>query len=59
MSGTSIESMLGPIAVILLLLAIPVVVMLSGSLAAAALGLLLGRDAETRHEGSELIELND
>lgn len=51
--------MIGPIAIILLLLAIPVVVMMSGTFAAAALGFLLGRDAETRHEGSELIELND
>lgn len=51
--------MIGPIAIILLLLAIPVVVMMSGTLAAAALGFLLGRDAEARHEGSELIELND
>lgn len=51
--------MIGPIAIILLLLAIPVVVMMSGTIAAAALGFLLGRDADDRHEGSELIELND
>jgi hypothetical protein len=37
--------------------AIPVVLM-SGAAGAAALGWLLGRDAETRHEGSELIKLN-
>jgi hypothetical protein len=50
--------MVGAIAVIILLLLIPVIVMMSGAAASAALGWVLGRDAEVRHEGSELIELN-
>lgn len=50
--------MVGAVAVIILLLLIPVVVMMSGAVVAGVLGWALGRDAETRHEGSELIELN-
>lgn len=51
--------MVGPVVIILVLLLIPVVVMMSGAVASAVLGFVLGRDAEARHEGSELIELND
>ncbi len=48
----------GPIILIVAaLVAIPVV-LISGGVGAAALGWLLGRDAEQRHEGSELIKLN-
>jgi hypothetical protein len=37
---------------------IPVGVMMSGPIAAALLGQTLTEDAESRHEGSELIDLN-
>ncbi len=51
--------MAGAIAIIaILVLAIPVVVMLSGALAAAVLGWLLVENAEATHEGSELIDCN-
>lgn len=51
--------MAGAVAIVLVLLLIPVGVMVSGAVAAGLLGFFLGSDAEARHEGSELIELND
>ncbi len=48
----------GVIIIILLLLAIPVVVGLSTAALAALIGHFLYRDAEIRHEGSELLETN-
>jgi hypothetical protein len=51
--------MVGAVAIIIVLLLIPVIVMMSGAVASAVLGFVLGADAEHRHEGSELIELND
>jgi hypothetical protein len=42
----------------ILVLVIPVLVMLSGALAAAVLGWLLVGNAEATHEGSELIDCN-
>jgi hypothetical protein len=51
--------MAGAIAIIIVLLAIPVVVLMSGAVASAVLGHFLWKDAETRHEGSELVGLND
>lgn len=45
------------IAVVLVVL-IPVAVMMSGSVATAALGWSLKEDAEARNQGSELIVLN-
>ena len=50
--------MLGAIIIVVVLLLIPVMVLMTGGIAAAALGWLLKSDAEERHEGSELIELN-
>ena len=48
----------GPIILLVAsLVAIPVVLM-SGAAGADALGWLLGRDAEARHDGSDLIKLN-
>lgn len=48
----------GVIIVILVLLAFPVVVGLSTAALAALIGYFLYRDAEIRHEGSELLETN-
>ena len=45
--------------VIVLLVVIPVIVLLSGGVLAAVLGFFLGRDADARYEGSELLELDD
>ena len=50
--------MLGAIILVVALLLIPVMVLMSGGIAAATLGFFLKSDAEARHEGSELIELN-
>ncbi len=48
----------GAIVLIVILLAFPVVVGLSTAAIAAILGHLLWKDAEVRHEGSELLDLN-
>ena len=45
--------------VIVLLFVIPVIVLMSGGVLAAVLGVFLGRDADARYEGSELLELDD
>jgi hypothetical protein len=50
--------MVGAILIVLVLLAIPVAVGLTGAVLAALLGTVLKTDADARHEGSELIELN-
>ena len=47
------------IIIVLLVVVIPVGVIISGGVAAGFIGHLLRRNAETTHEGSELIELND
>jgi phosphotransferase system glucose/maltose/N-acetylglucosamine-specific IIC component len=49
---------LGAAIIIVVLLLLPVVVLMSGAVGAAVLGMFLTKDAEDRHEGSELIELN-
>lgn len=49
----------GAVAIIVVLLLIPVAVLMGAAVASALLGQLLVRDAEVRHEGSELVELND
>jgi len=48
----------GAIVLIVILLAFPVVVGLSTAAIAAVLGHLLWKDAEVRHEGSELLDPN-
>ena len=48
----------GLIIVIVLVVAIPVAVMMSGAVVAAALGWTLKEDAERSHAGSELIALD-
>lgn len=50
--------MAGAIVLIVILLAFPVVVGLSTAGIAALLGHFLWKDAEVRHEGSELLDLN-
>ena len=44
--------------IVVVLLLIPVMVLMSGGIASAILGFFLKSDAEARHEGSELIDLN-
>ena len=51
-------TVLGGIILVLVLLVFPVVVAMSGAIAAAILGKSLKDDAEQVHAGSELIELN-
>ena len=48
----------GAVIIVVVLLAFPVVVGLTTAGLAAAIGFFLHRDAEIRHEGSELVELN-
>ncbi len=45
--------------ILVVLVLIPVAVLMGGAIAAAVLGQFFVNDAEARHEGSELIELND
>ena len=51
--------MAGAIALIIAMIAIPVALLMSGALASAVLGEALRRDGIARHEGSELLELED
>ena len=48
----------GILMIVVLVLVLPVAVMMSGAVVAAALGWSLKDDAEATHEGSELIALN-
>jgi hypothetical protein len=48
----------GAIAIVLVLVLLPVLVCMGSALAAVVLGVALNRDAEVRHEGSELLDLN-
>ena len=50
--------MTGPVLIVILLLAFPVVVGLSTAALAGLLGHFLWKDAEIRHEGSELVDSN-
>jgi len=49
----------GVIAIIVVLVLFPVLILMSGGVASAVIGAVLQRDGETRHEGSELLELDD
>jgi len=51
--------MVGGVIIVVVLLLIPVMVMMSGGVASAVIGQFLGRDAELRHDGSELLDLDD
>ena len=53
------DGMAGAIAIVVVLLLFPVIALIGCSVLAAALGQLLWKDGQTRHEGSELVELND
>ena len=48
----------GAIAIVVVLLLLPVLVCMGSAVIAAVLGVVLNRDAEVRHEGSELLDLN-
>lgn len=50
--------MTGPIIIVVILLLFPVIVGLSTVALAGILGHFLNRDAEIRHEGSELLDTN-
>ena len=50
--------MAGAVVLVIALLAFPIVVGLSTAALAGVLGHLLWKDAEVRHEGSELLETN-
>ncbi len=50
--------MAGAVLIVIVLLLSPFIITLSLAAVAAALGKLLGDDAEARHEGSSLIETN-
>ncbi len=45
--------------IVVLVVVIPVGILMSGALGAFALGRLLKRDADERHEGSELLEVSE
>ena len=50
----------GAIAIVVVLLFVfPVLILISGGVAAAVIGALLQRDGEVRNEGSELLTLDD
>ena len=53
------RSMPGAIIIVLVLLAFPIVVGLSTAAIAAGIGYFLNRDADIRHAGSELVDLNN
>jgi len=46
------------IIVVVLVIAIPVAVLMSGAVGAGILGWFLRTDVETTHEGSELVDIN-
>ncbi len=48
----------GAVIMVLVLLIFPIVVIMSGAVAAAVLGHFLTVDGEARNEGSELLDLN-
>ncbi len=51
--------MVGAILIVVVLLIFPALVFMSGGVGSAILGFFLQRDGEIRHEGSELVELDD
>jgi hypothetical protein len=51
--------MAGAVILVLVLLGFPIVVGLGTAVIAAILGFFLNKDAEERHAGSELVQLND
>jgi hypothetical protein len=51
--------MAGAIAIVAVLLIFPSLILMSSGVASAILGFFLQRDGEVRHEGSELLQLDD
>lgn len=51
--------MAGAVGIVIVLLLIPVLVLMGGGLASALFGELFYRDGVNRHEGSELLDLED
>ena len=51
--------MAGAIAIVVVLALFPALILMSGGVASAVIGAVLQRDGEARHEGSELLELDD
>jgi hypothetical protein len=51
--------MAGAVAIIVVLVLFPVVTLMACSILAGVLGQVMWRDGQVRHEGSELVELND
>lgn len=51
--------MAGAIVIVVVLLIFPTLILISGGVGSAILGFLLQRDGEVRHEGSELLDLDD
>ena len=49
----------GAIAIVVVLLIFPVLILVGGGVAAAALGFALQRDGEQRHADSEMLALDD
>ncbi len=47
------------VAVVIVLLLIPVLALMSGGVVAGVMGQVLSRDADARHAGSELLDLDD
>jgi hypothetical protein len=48
----------GAIAIIVVLVLMPVLICMGCAVIAGGLGFILNRDAEARHEGSELLDTN-
>ena len=51
--------MAGGIAIVVILFLFPVMVLMSGAAGAAVLGALVKKSVDTKHAGSELLDLND
>jgi len=51
--------MAGAIAIVVVLLIFPSLILMSGGVASAILGFFLQKDGEVRHQGSELLQLDD
>lgn len=51
--------MAGAIAIVVVLLIFPSLVLITGGIASAVFGYFLQSDGEVRHEGSELLALDD
>lgn len=55
---TEVTDAIGPILIVVALLAIPVVLMLIGAGIAAGLGWILKRDSDEQYEGTEYLQIS-